>query len=81
MIPIFIGYDKREAAAYHVCTNSIIRHATSPISLNPLSLNLLNGYEEKHSDGSNYYGSKSAVANKILVFSDNGIKNEYDIFP
>jgi len=33
----------------------------------------------KHSDGSNYYGSKSAVANKILVFSDNGIKNEYDI--
>ena len=33
----------------------------------------------KYSDGSNYYGSKSAVANKILVFSDNGIKNEYDI--
>jgi len=33
----------------------------------------------KHSDGKNYYGSQSAVANKILVFSDNGIKNEYDI--
>ena len=33
----------------------------------------------KYSDGSNYYGSQSAVANKILVFSDNGIKNEYDI--
>ena len=33
----------------------------------------------KHSDGNNYYGSQSAVANKILVFSDNGIKNEYDI--
>ena len=43
MIPIFIGYDKREAAAYHVCANSIIRNATSPISLNPLSLNLLKG--------------------------------------
>lgn len=55
MIPIFIGYDKREAAAYHVCANSIIRHATSPISLNPLSLNLLKGYEEKHSDGSNHF--------------------------
>jgi hypothetical protein len=55
MIPIFIGYDKREAAAYHVCANSIIRNATSPISLNPLSLNLLKGYEEKHSDGSNHF--------------------------
>jgi len=33
----------------------------------------------KHSDGSNYYGPTSAVANKILVFSDSGIKNEYDI--
>lgn len=55
MIPIFIGYDKREAAAYHVCSNSIIRNATSPISLNPLSLNLLKGYEEKHSDGSNHF--------------------------
>lgn len=55
MIPIFIGYDKREAAAYHVCANSIIRYATSPISLNPLSLNLLKGYEEKHSDGSNHF--------------------------
>jgi hypothetical protein len=33
----------------------------------------------KYSDGSNYYGSQSAVANRILVFSENGIKNEYDI--
>jgi len=33
----------------------------------------------KYSDGKNYYGSQSAVANKILVFSDDGIKNEYDI--
>ena len=33
----------------------------------------------KHSDSSNYYGSQSAVANRILVFSDAGIKSEYDI--
>ena len=33
----------------------------------------------KYSDGSNYYGSQSAVANRILVFSENGIKSEYDI--
>jgi hypothetical protein len=55
MIPIFIGFDKRESAAYHVCSNSIMRLSTSPISLNPLSLNLLSGYEEKHTDGSNHF--------------------------
>lgn len=55
MIPIFIGYDSREATAYHVCANSIIRQSSAPVSLNPLSLNLLKGYEEKHTDGSNHF--------------------------
>jgi lipopolysaccharide biosynthesis glycosyltransferase len=55
MIPIFIGYDNREAVAYHVCSNSIIRHSTEMVSLNPLSLNLLKGYEEQHTDGSNHF--------------------------
>jgi len=54
-IPIFIGYDPREAVAYHTCVNSIIRHATVPVSFHPLALNLLGGYEEKHSDGSNNF--------------------------
>jgi lipopolysaccharide biosynthesis glycosyltransferase len=55
MIPIFIGYDPREAVAYHVCTNSIIRHSSQPVSLCPLALNILKGYEEKHTDGSNHF--------------------------
>lgn len=55
MIPIFIGYDRREAIAYHVCANSIIRQSSEPVSLNPLSLNLLRGYKEKHTDGSNHF--------------------------
>ena len=55
MIPIFIGYDPREAIAYHTCVNSIIRQASMPVSLNPLALNLLSGYEEKHNDGSNHF--------------------------
>ena len=33
----------------------------------------------KFTDGGNYYGSNQNVANKILVFSDNGIKSEYDM--
>ena len=55
MIPIFVGYDPREAIAYHTCVNSIIRHATHPISIIPLALNLLSDYTETHTDGSNSF--------------------------
>ena len=55
MIPIFIGYDPREAVAYHVCSNSIIRQASQPVSLNPLALINLRFYVEKHTDGSNHF--------------------------
>jgi len=54
-IPVFIGYDPREAIAFHTCVNSIIRHATQPVSIHPLALNLLSGYEETHTDGSNHF--------------------------
>jgi lipopolysaccharide biosynthesis glycosyltransferase len=54
-IPVYIGYDPREAIAYHVCSNSIIRQATQPVSLNPLALNLIKDYKETHTDGSNQF--------------------------
>jgi lipopolysaccharide biosynthesis glycosyltransferase len=55
MINIFIGYDDREAIVYHVCSNSILRHASEPVSITPLTLNSLKGYTETHSDGSNKF--------------------------
>lgn len=55
MIPVFIGYDPREAIAYHVCVNSIIRHASGPVQIIPLALSLLGDYEEKHTDASNHF--------------------------
>jgi len=55
MIPVFIGYDPREAVAYHVCANSIVRHASRPVSFVPLALNNLAGYQETHTDGSNQF--------------------------
>ena len=54
-IPVFVGYDPREAIAYHVCANSIIRNASQPVSLTPLALNLLDSYNETHADGSNHF--------------------------
>jgi lipopolysaccharide biosynthesis glycosyltransferase len=54
-IPIFIGYDPREAVAYHTCVNSIIRHASKPVAIIPLALNLIEDYTETHTDGSNQF--------------------------
>jgi lipopolysaccharide biosynthesis glycosyltransferase len=55
MIPVFIGYDPREAIAYHVCVNSIVRNASQPVAIVPLALNLLKDYKEEHTDGSNHF--------------------------
>jgi lipopolysaccharide biosynthesis glycosyltransferase len=55
MIPVFIGYDPREAIAFHTCVNSIIRHASQPVQIIPVSLNLFKDYTETHTDGSNQF--------------------------
>jgi lipopolysaccharide biosynthesis glycosyltransferase len=54
-IPIFVGYDPREAIAYHTCANSIIRQASQPVAIIPLALNLFSDYTETHTDGSNHF--------------------------
>lgn len=41
-LSIFIGYDPREAVAYHVLAHSIIKRATSPVSITPLTRAHLN---------------------------------------
>ena len=56
MIRTFVGYDPKETVAYHVCVNSIIRHARSILSITPLALgNLASTYQEVHEDGSNNF--------------------------
>ena len=54
-IPVFVGYDPREAIAYHTCVNSIIRHASHPVAIVPIALNLFQDYTETHTDGSNHF--------------------------
>jgi len=55
IIPVFIGYDPREAIAYHTCVNSIIRNSSKPVSIIPVALNLFKDYTETHTDGSNTF--------------------------
>ena len=54
-VTIFVGYDPREAIAYHTCVNSIVRHSSIPVAVVPLALNLLQDYKETHTDGSNHF--------------------------
>lgn len=55
LIPVFIGYDPREAIAFHTCANSIIRNSSRPVSIIPVALNLFKDYTETHNDGSNQF--------------------------
>lgn len=41
MLRVFIGYDPRQVVAYTVLQNSILRHATQPVSITPLILSTL----------------------------------------
>ncbi|MBL8331997.1 MAG: glycosyltransferase [Rubrivivax sp.] len=52
---IYVGFDQREAVAYHVFCQSVIERATLPLRFTPLSQAGLRGYVERHTDGSNAF--------------------------
>ena len=52
-VKIYIGFDQREAIAYHAFVQSLIDHASIPLDLTPLAVKTLKEYEEKHEDKSN----------------------------
>lgn len=50
MLKIFIGYDPREAVAYHTLCNSILRHSSAAISITPLYLPNFTSFFNRPSD-------------------------------
>lgn len=53
---VFVGYDEREACAYHACVQSIIETCSQPVQITPLVLSHLRRvYVERHVDGSNAF--------------------------
>ena len=52
---VFIGFDQKEAIAYHTFVQSLIDASSVPLSITPLAENNLYGYDEKHSDGTNKF--------------------------
>lgn len=65
-IRVFIGYDPREAAAYHVCCQSIIEHASVPVSFHPLAQNMLP--IDSRRDGSNGFMAARFLVPKLCNY-------------
>jgi lipopolysaccharide biosynthesis glycosyltransferase len=53
-VPLFVGFDPREAAAYHVFCQSVLERSTIPVSFIPLHKNLLSGFDGQR-DGTNAF--------------------------
>lgn len=54
-VNIVIGFDQREAVAYHVFCQTILEKTSVPVRFLPLVRNSLVGYQERHGDGSNAF--------------------------
>ncbi len=54
MIPIFVGYDPREACVYHTFCQSVLEHASMPVSFIPLHAPMLNDFDGQQ-DGTNAF--------------------------
>ena len=52
-IKLVVGFDQREAIAYHTFIQSVVEKCTIPIEIIPLASNTLSMYEETHNDRSN----------------------------
>lgn len=78
-IPIFIGYDPREAVAYHVCANSIIRNSSTPVAIIPLALNNFRDYTETHTDGSNQFIYSRFLVPHLMGFNGHAIFMDGDM--
>ena len=55
LLNIFVGFDQKEAIAYHTFVQSIIEKSSIPLSITPLAENNLDDYSEKHTDGTNKF--------------------------
>ena len=55
IIDLAVGFDQREAVAYHTFVQSVIENASVPCRFMPLNIKSLKVYDETHTDGSNEF--------------------------
>jgi lipopolysaccharide biosynthesis glycosyltransferase len=68
-ISIVVGFDQREAVAYHVFCQSVIACSSVPIQFLPLAENTLKDYKEVHTDGSNRFIYSRFLTPYLMDFS------------
>lgn len=68
-ISIVVGFDQREAVAYHVFCQSVIDRSTMPVQFLPLAENMLVDYKEIHVDGSNKFIYSRFLTPYLMGFS------------
>ena len=54
-INMIVGFDQREAVAYHVFCQSVLEKTSAPVQFIPLTKQSLFGYQEHHRDGTNAF--------------------------
>ena len=53
-IPFYVGYDPREAACYHVFTQSVLERSSVPVAFHPLHRPLIDNFDGQR-DGTNAF--------------------------
>ena len=68
LLNIFVGFDQKEAIAYHTFVQSLIENSTIPLSITPLAENNLDNYAEKHTDGTNRFTYSRVLVPYLMDF-------------
>lgn len=69
MIRIFVGYDEREPAAYHAFCESVVQHASQPVSFTPLARRAVGHLVDGRRDGSNAFTYSRFLVPLLCDFS------------
>ena len=84
-IKIVVGFDQREAIAYHTFSQSVLEKSSLPVIFLPLSMNTLKGYKETHNDKSNDFVYSRFLTPYLhnfegwAIFADGDMVCQYDI--
>ena len=69
VIRLVVGFDQREAVAYHTFCQSVIDRATQPVQFLPLAEHTLADYRETRTDGSNRFIYTRFLTPHLMGFS------------
>jgi len=78
-IDIVVGFDQREAVAYHVFCQSVLEKSSKPVRFIPLVRDSLLGYREQHSDGSNSFTYSRFLCPSLMDWKGHAIYADGDM--